>query len=170
MKVSIIVSSKTGNTRKIAEAIYKELPDAELYNVENAPEPTEYDLIFMGFWVDKGTADAKAKEYMQTIKSTHIALFGTLGADPDSQHAQDSLKKAAMLVPDCQIIDHFLCQGAIDPALIKWMCELPDNHPHAPNAERRKRWQDASTHPDMSDCHNASNWAVATLEKANSTL
>ena len=47
MKILIAVSSKTGNTRKIAEAIHAALPEAELHNVESAPDPNLFDLIFM---------------------------------------------------------------------------------------------------------------------------
>jgi flavodoxin len=165
MKVLITVSSKTGNTRKIAEAIHAAIPEAELYDVENAPDPATYDFIFMGFWVDKGTADEKAQAYMHRIINKKVAVFGTLGAYPDSQHAHDSLEKVAVLLPSCEIIDHFLCQGAIDPKLIEWMCGLPAEHPHAPDDDRRKRWQDASTHPDLNDCQEAASWAIATLNK-----
>ena len=166
MKVLISVSSKTGNTSKIAEAIHAALPEAELHNVESAPDPVGFDLIFMGFWVDKGTADEKAQEYMRKIGKTNIAIFGTLGAYPDSQHAHDSLKKVEELLSNCRIIDHYLCQGAIDPTLIEWMSGLPAEHPHAPDNARRKRWKDASTHPDIKDCQAAATWAVSILKKA----
>lgn len=165
MKILIAVSSKTGNTRKLAEAIHAALPEAELHNVESAPDPNQFDLIFIGFWVDKGTADGKAQEYIRQIEKKNVAIFGTLGAYPDSQHAHDSLKNIAELLPDCQIIDRYICQGSIDPKLIEWMSTLPAEHPHAPDAERRKRWEDASTHPDVNDCQAAATWAVSTLKK-----
>lgn len=168
MKVLITVSSKTGNTRKIAEAIHAVLPEAELYNVENAPDPAGFDLIFMGFWVDKGTADEKTQTYIRKIDKKTVAIFGTLGAYPDSQHAEDSLKNVAELLPTCQIIDRFICQGSIDPKLIEWMSELPAGHPHAPDDARRKRWEDAAQHPDDNDCQTAANWAVAVRQKASS--
>jgi flavodoxin len=168
MKILISVSSKTGNTRKVAEAIHATLPEAELHNIENAPDPNQFDLIFMGFWVDKGTADEKTQEYVQKINNKTVAIFGTLGAYPDSQHAEDSLKNVAKLLPNCHIIDHYLCQGSIDPKLIEWMSSLPAEHPHAPDTERRKRWENAAQHPDDNDCRTAANWAVTVLQKATS--
>lgn len=164
MKILIAVSSKTGNTRKIAEAIASAVPEAELHNVEDAPDPSPYDLIFMGFWVDKGTADKKAAGFIEKISKKTVAIFATLGAYPDSQHATDSLEKVAKLLPDCQVVDRYICQGAIDPKLIEWMSKLPADHPHAPDDLRRQRWQDALTHPDENDCQAASEWAKAVLK------
>ena len=164
MKILISVSSKTGNTRKIAEAIHAALPEAELHNVENAPNPAAFDLIFVGFWVDKGTADKKAQEYIQQIKTKTVALFGTLGAYPDSQHAVNSLENAAQLLPDCKVVARYICQGAIDPKMIEWMNGLPAEHAHAPDDARRKRWKDALTHPDVADCQAAADWAVSVVK------
>lgn len=166
MKVLISVSSKTGNTRKIAEAIHTAIPESVLFDAETAPDPSSFDLIFIGFWVDKGTADKQAQQYIKKIANKPVAIFGTLGAYPDSQHGIDSLNNVAQLLPNCQVIDRYLCQGAIDPKLIEWMCGLPEEHPHAPDENRRKRWQDASTHPDGNDCQEAASWAIAALKKA----
>jgi flavodoxin len=47
----VIYSSKTGNTKMIAEAIHKALPqDTEIYPVDNAPCPNNYDFIAVGGW------------------------------------------------------------------------------------------------------------------------
>jgi len=159
MKILVTYSSKTGNTEKVAKAIHQVLPGAELYKVEQAPDANDYDLIFVGFWVNKGTADEQAAKYLRRISGKTVALFATLGAYPDSDHARESLDKAAEMVPDCFVIDRFICQGAIDPKLIAWMSKLPPEHPHAPDEARVKRWKDAEHHPDDTDLHNARTWA-----------
>jgi len=164
MKILITYSSKTGNTRKIAEAVRKGVPAADFYPVEAAPDPENYDLIFMGFWVDKGSADHKAGEYMSRIRNKKVAFFATLGAYPDSKHAAESLEKAETLIQESKVIDRFICQGAIDPVLQEWMSKLPGGHPHAPDDARIKRWEDASSHPDEKDCEAAKNWAMTVLQ------
>ncbi len=160
MKILVVYSSKTGNTRKIARAIADALPAADLAAVEDRPDASAYDIVFMGFWVDKGSADGAAQAYMTTIGAQHVALFATLGAYPDSQHAVDSLDNAAKLLPDAVLIDRFICQGAIDPKLIDWMKQLPPEHPHAPDEARVQRWRDAAGHPDATDCRSAADWAA----------
>ncbi|MDY0191533.1 MAG: flavodoxin family protein [Desulfuromonas sp.] len=165
MKTLICYSSKTGNTAKIAQAIQAALPHADLHSVDENPDPDNYELIFVGFWVDKGTADDKAKKYMQRLNQQTVALFATLGANPDSQHARDSLNKAAQLIPAGNIVARFICQGAIDPKLTARMSTMPEDHPHAPDAARIKRWQEAKEHPNSSDCANAAHWATTIVKK-----
>ena len=84
MKTLIIYSSKTGNTRSIAEAIHEALPDSDILPVENAPAPEtlpgEYGMVCVGYWVDKGMPDAKARAYLENLRGVRAALFGTLGA------------------------------------------------------------------------------------------
>jgi flavodoxin len=167
MKAAVIYSSKTGNTKKVAEAILEGLPvGTEIYSVETAPTPDEFDFIAMGYWVDKGTADKNAMEYMKTISDKKVAIFATLGAYPDSDHAKESLKNGAeCLGENCEVIDTFICQGAIDPKLMEWMSKLPEDHPHAPDDARRKRWKDAKDRPDAEDLKKAAEFAKKTFEQ-----
>lgn len=160
MKTLIVYSSKTGNTRKLAQAIHLALPDAELSRVEMAPSPERYDLILLGFWVENGTADEKTKLYMPRIKNKKVGLFATLGAYPDSRHAAASLDAAAALLPECDVIDRFICQGAIDPELIEWMETLPKDHGYGPTESRKKLWSDAVGHPNDADLKNVADWAL----------
>jgi len=161
MKTAIIYSSKTGNTKKIAEAIKNSIEcECQLFAVNETPKIDDFDLIFFGAWVDKGMPDTKALEFMKTIKNKKVALFMTLGAYPDSDHAKKSIQKGIDSFGDnCEIVDTFICQGAIDPKLMEWMKKLPEDHPHAPDAERRKRWKDANSRPDETDCENAAKFA-----------
>lgn len=68
MKALVVYSSRTGNTRKIAEAIAAVLPGCEIHPVESAPAPEGYDLVAVGYWVDKGMPDAQAKAYLETVR------------------------------------------------------------------------------------------------------
>ena len=153
MKHLIVYSSKTGNTRKIAEAIHSVLPPGtEIYPVENAPDPDLYDFIAVGYWVDRGTANAEMAKYMPKIRSKKVGIFFTLGAYPHSNHARDSFETGSRLLGEnCEIIAKFWCQGAIDPKLTSWMSKLPAEHPHSPNPERLRRWEEAAKHPDSAD-------------------
>lgn len=153
MKSLIVYSSKTGNTKRVAEAVLSVLPEGtEIYPVENAPDPDAYDFVAVGYWVDKGTANAEMAAYLPKVRGKKVGVFFTLGAFPDSPHAQDSFKNGVSLLGEgCEVIAKFWCQGAIDPKLTEWMSRLPANHPHAPNPERIRRWQEASKHPDAAD-------------------
>lgn len=156
MKSLIVYSSRTGNTKKVAEAIASVLPDCDLHPVESAPSAEGYDLIAVGYWADRGKPDARASAYLQTLRGTTLALFGTLGAWPDSDHARDCAAAGEALAASHgnTVLGTFLCQGRIDPKVIDFMRKkFADRHPMTP--ERLARIREAEKHPDAEDCRRA---------------
>jgi len=156
-KTMVVYSSKTGNTKKVAEEIMKVLPgNTDIFPVEKAPDPSEYDFIAAGFWVDRGTAETKALEYFKKIENKKVAIFITLGAYPDSAHAEKVVENAKKLFGEKnEVLGHFICQGKIDPALTEKFKDLPPDHPHAMTPERKARHEEAKKHPDSKDFKNA---------------
>lgn len=153
MKTMIVYSSRTGNTEKIARAILETLPeDTEIYPVDKAPSPDGYDRLLIGFWADKGRVDDQARQYMTIVKNKQVGLFATLGAQPESKHALDILASAREQLTGNTIFGEFICQGKIDPSLIKMM-EASGAHPMTP--ERLKLHEEAKNHPNEEDCRNA---------------
>ncbi|MEA1907766.1 MAG: flavodoxin family protein [Euryarchaeota archaeon] len=157
MRTLVVYSSRTGNTKKIADAIYEIMPEgSKIAPVEDNPDFEDYDFIVLGFWVDKGLPDKKAQEYLRTINGKNVGLFMTLGADPDSEHANDCMKHASEMVrSNNDLIGHFISQGKVAPKLIKMFEKLPPDHPHALTPERVDLHERASTHPDQEDLRNA---------------
>ena len=157
MKTMVVFSSRTGNTKKVAKAIFEALPDPKnIFTIEEFPDVSEYDFIAMGFWVDKGTADAKDARFFKTVTGKKIALFGTLGAYPDSDHARQCMEKVREMVKENEIIGEFLCQGKVDPKLVEMMAtKMKDDPHHRMTPERRARIEEAAKHPDDKDLANA---------------
>jgi flavodoxin len=153
----IVYSSRTGNTRKLAEGIQRGLAEAlgqepRIAAVEENPDPAGAEWILVGFWADRGNADQKAVQYLKSLEGRKIGLFGTLGAYPDSDHAGDIRKRAQDLAAEKNaLLGCFLCQGRIDPALTGRFKSLPADNPHAMTPERMKRHQEAAKHPDEKD-------------------
>jgi len=155
MKSLVVYSSRTGNTRMIAEAIHSIMPPgAELVPVEKAPEPVGYDLLALGFWVDKGEPDAAMSAYMGRVKGLNVGLFGTLGAWPYSKHASESVQKAVNCLGGSNVLGTYICQGKVDPKIIDAMAKMPNN-PHPMTEERRARLDEAAKHPNEADCEAA---------------
>ena len=167
MRFLLVYSSRTGNTRKVAEAVFEALPEPkEFYPVEEAPRADEYDFVLLGFWVDKGNADEKAANYLEGIKNKKIFLFGTLGAYPDSEHARNCLEKVKKTSQENDILGTFLCQGKVDPDLLKWMNENLKNDPrHSLTPERKEMLREAEKHPDVDDLTEAGNMVREALKK-----
>lgn len=156
MKTLIVYASRTGNTRMIAEAVHAVMPPGTaLVPVEEAPAPSGYDFIALGFWVDRGAPNASMLAYMDRVRNTAVGLFGTLGAWPDSEHARGVLQKAEEHLAGNRILGTFLCQGRVDPALLASMAkkaEKQGNSPHPMTEERKARLEEAARHPDAEDC------------------
>ena len=162
MKSIVVYSSLTGNTKMVGEAIAEVLaPNCDIYKVEDNPDITGYDLVVVGFWVDKGTADAKASKFLKSIRNSKVAVYATLGAEPDSEHAKTSLQNGIdMLDSSNEVMGRFICQGKIDPKLLEAMkkmfgTKVSKENFHAVDEKRLERHRKASTHPDEQDLANA---------------
>ena len=101
-KSLVVYSSLTGNTKKVAEAVQSVIPNCDIFPVENAPENLDdYYFVSVGYWVDRGLPDAISKKFIKSLKNMNVALFGTLGAYPDSPHALGCIRDSeAMLKKD----------------------------------------------------------------------
>ncbi len=151
MKLAVVYSSRTGNTRMIAEAIHSVMPaGTEIFPVREAPDPAGYDFLALGFWVDRGGPDAAMRAYMERVRGASVGLFGTLGAWPDSEHARNAMQRAAGLMGGNTVLGTFLCQGKVDPVLLAAMEKKGDgNHPMT--GERKARLEEAARHPNAED-------------------
>ena len=86
MKSIILYSSLTGNTKSVAEAMASVMPEGTpCVSVKDAPENlADYDTVFVGFWVDRGTANKEAAKLIETLKTSLEKTLDT---------ANDQLKK-----------------------------------------------------------------------------
>lgn len=149
----LLYSSVTGNTRMIAEAMVRELPpDTVLAPIREAPLPTDFDLVIIGFWVHRGGPDPRTIRYMETVRHRDVAFFGTLAAYPDSDHARGVLAKAEQLLAHNRIVGSFLCQGKLAPKRLaeRLRGDFVDAR-HPMTDERRARLLEAASHPDARD-------------------
>ena len=168
MRTIVVYSSRTGNTKKVGEAIAAALPEGTpAIPVQQVPaDLPDYECVFLGFWVDRGQADKDAADLLPKLRNKHVALFATLGADPHSPHAAESLMKAAQLLPEGkEPAGKFICQGAVDPKVIEMMYKMfPKGHVHGQSAERDALHAEAAKHPDEADLAAARAFAKETME------
>ena len=71
MSYAIVFSSKTGNTRLLADTLRASLPQNECtYFGAPAPEALEAETLYIGFWTDKGHADDTLTAFLQTLRGS----------------------------------------------------------------------------------------------------
>lgn len=81
MNCLVLYSSLTGNTKKIAYAIYDEITSSkDIFESNSSVNLDNYDTILVGYWVDKGLCDTNSKLILENLTNKNVILFGTLGA------------------------------------------------------------------------------------------
>ena len=83
-RYSVMFSSLTGNTKMLAEAIGEVLPkeNCDYFGSCKGKEPVS-EMLYIGFWTDKGNADSTALELLKSLRGKKIFLFGTAGFGVD---------------------------------------------------------------------------------------
>jgi flavodoxin I len=128
MKVLVTYFSQTGNTEKIAKAIYEEAAQAnkaDLKKLENITpgDVAGYDVIFIGSPLHSGSLAAPAKECLGFIQAssgqkmagfiTHFApAYPNQDMDGFSEPIQAACKEKGIAYKGC-----FDCQGALTESL-----------------------------------------------------
>lgn len=168
MKILVAYSSITGNTKKVANTVSEAL-NADLKNIlTDEIDVLNYEIIIVGCWIRKASADGKAKSFIDKIHNKKVAYFFTSGAYPDSEYVEERC------IPNINelftknnntILGHFNCQGAISKDVQNRILALGENTKHTPNEARLKRWKIAETHPNELDLSNAKTYFTELLEE-----
>ena len=167
MKVLLAYSSKTKNTKKVAEAIYNEiksLADVTLLDIKRQKTKLQeqYDLYILGAWTDKTTANKKMQDFVniQEIKDKKVALFLTCGVPREHYHADDSINNYIDFMKERgnDVLKTFVCQGKIDPKVLivfKILSWKDPNFIHKVTPDLVDMVKQSKTHPDQKDLHDA---------------
>ena len=153
-RYSIVFSSVTGNTRQLAEAIRESLPETgcDYFGLCSA-EALKSEMLYVGFWTDKGNADEASLALLKTLKSKKIFLFGTAGFGESEAYFQKVLDRVKESIDESNsIIGTYMCQGKM-PMVVRERYEKMRQQPNpAPNLDGLIRNFDrALTHPDDHD-------------------
>ena len=135
MKVLIAYHSVSGNTRKVAEAIYKEIrADKEMLPLSEVRDLKGYDVSFIGFPIQAYGPSKEAKEFLEKkVQGKDIALFVTHSAPEEGEPKLESwLAACKMAASSGNIVGFFHCQGQLaqnikelmlksdNPELVAW--------------------------------------------------
>ena len=153
MKCLVVYSSVTGNTRSVAEAIHAVLPHGTaIAPVYKAPDPDEFVVLAVGFWVRRAMPVRRMRRYMQRVRGKNVGWFGTLAAWPDSDHAAKVRAHANSLLSGNKVAGGFLCQGRLASKRFNAaMNRGKYDTTHPLTEERKTRLIEAGKHPNEDD-------------------
>jgi len=115
MKVLVAFMSLSGNTKKIAEAMYNEIQEKKEIKELNEIDNLEgFDFTFVGFPMHGFSAPDEAKNFLDKhCMGKKIALFVTHGAPEHSGDLPPWLEKCKEAAGGANVIDLFNCQGEL---------------------------------------------------------
>jgi len=163
MNILVAYYSETGNTQKVAEAIFSGIRHTQkiLLPIGQVEYPGKYDLIFCGFPVQHHSVPAKMTHFLQSIpQGKKLALFATHGSLHGGEKAIFAFHAALSLTKGQTILGTFGCRGQVKFQLLDEWMEKPQARAWALEA------QSANGHPDLSDLEDARSFAVLMLHSA----
>ena len=211
------VSSKSGNTKFVADALQRELTDAGVRfvasfdldgaaadlaqseggesakgaegdeAVENgqsanaaasapaestsststlATQASEADVVFVGFWCDKGSCSPAVQHFLQGLAGKRVFLFGTCGFGESEEYFAQILDRVRTYLPaDAQYIGGAMCQGKMGMGVKRRYEGMLEKDPE--NAQARMlidNWNKAQSHPNEDDVSRIAAAAKEALE------
>lgn len=150
MSYSIVYSSRTGNTAMLAEEIKKALPkDDCVYFGEPNQKALDADMIYVGFWTDKGTCDEQISQFLGKLTNQQVFLFGTAGFGGSTEYFEQILSRVKENIPSTvSVIKTYMCQGKM-PQSVRKRYEAMEDSP------QRKvmidNFDHALSHPNEND-------------------
>jgi len=129
MKVLVAYMSKTGNTKKVAEAIFEEISDEkEIKPIDEVDSIEGYDIAFLGFPIHQMGPDKKTAHLMEKhcVTGRNVVLFITHAAPEESPDLPPMIEKFRQAARGSNIIDMFDCQGELDKTTKRIMSILPN--------------------------------------------
>lgn len=155
MTYSIVYSSKTGNTKMLADALHQALPaDDCLYFGAPDAQALAAERIYIGFWTDKGSCDAETAAFLAQLTQQEIFLFGTCGFGGGVAYFEQILARVRDLLPESvQLVGSYLCPGKMPQSVRDRYVRIAEEEP-AKRSHMQKmifNFDCALSHPDAND-------------------
>lgn len=139
MKVIVVYMSQTGNTKKVAEAIFEEIQaEKELKALDELDSLKGYDLAFVGFPIQIYGPAQPAKAFLEEhAGGKDIVLFITHASPEDDKLLIQWLDACRAAAVGGNVVGLFHCRGELsekvadmmkssgDPDLVAWAEERP---------------------------------------------
>lgn len=129
MRVLVTYLSKTGNTKKVAQAIYDEIDeDKDIVPIDQVESTEGYDVTFLGLPIHRMGPDDKEVKLLQThcVDNRNVVLFITHAAPEDSPDLPPMLDKFRQAASGANVVDMFDCQGELAKGIKLIMSVMPN--------------------------------------------
>ena len=152
-KYSIIVSSLTGNTKMLADAIYDVLPKENCDFYGDKTQIPQSKMLYIGFWTDKGSADCDTLKLLQSLKNRKVFLFGTAGFGGSDEYFKKILSRVKQSLDLSNVVvGEYMCQGKMPQSVRERYVKMKELTNAPANLDMLiANFDCALSHPDMDD-------------------
>ena len=154
MKAMVVYSSRTGNTKKVANGIFAGIP-GESKDIQSLEEYSgrDADVFFVGFWADKGTCDMTVVDFLSGLHGKKVVLFGTCGMGRDSAYMQAIEDRVKVWIPEDSVcLGAYMCQGKMPEAVgARFEAGLRQEPENEALKARLENFRRAMAHPNRRD-------------------
>lgn len=149
MTCSLVVNSKSGNTRMVSGAIKRALQAAGVEFVHAAALSDDADAdqvaleaqgacaadtVLVGFWCDKGACTPSVAALLSALHGKRVFLFGTCGFGADQSYYQQIVDRVTSnLAEDAELAGWAMCQARWVPRLSSAMRQCSNKIPTTPD-------------------------------------
>lgn len=163
MNVLVTYMTVTGNTKKVAEAIYGEVKGKkDIKPMKEVSSLDGYDLAFIGFPVMRFGPPDEAKAFIErAAKGKKVALFVTHAMFSSMEPLKGVLAKCREAASCAQVVGLFECQGELSEAVAKSLMNTSN-----PEMQRFGQMRPMTVgHPDAADLQKAKGFADEMMAK-----
>ena len=164
-RYAVMYQSMTGNTKKIAEAVYEAIESGNKQLLEiggNTQAVPDADVFFIGFNVHNESCSIDLIDCLEGISGGYVALFASCGYVPTEEYKASIERKTAVWLPEgATYMGMYICQGRV---LEEQKEIMRRNLPDEVNVLDRM-FEMGDTHPDRQDCNGAAAFAKNVLSK-----
>ena len=163
MKTLVTYTSQTGNTKRLAEAIYNAIPgDKEIKTIKEVESLDDYGLTFIGYPVNSGAPAKDAKRFIgKKAEGKKIAMFVTHATPTGMAPLEDIIKKCKAVGENSDTVGFFETQGELSEKIANMLVNAPDPNMQAFGKMREK----TVGKPDEIALEEARKWATDIVQK-----
>lgn len=161
MKALVTYYSQTGNTEKLARAIYDAIHfEKDLIPIKDIKSTKGYDIIFVGFPVQAHSVPPAVHPFFKNLpEGQPIAFFCTHGSVRGGHLPKQAIEHAVGLASRAKVLGTFGARGKVNPKVIDAMMETLQHQAWAIEA------QGAIDHPTDADLADGKGFALGVLSK-----
>lgn len=130
MKALVAYHSLTGNTAKVARAIFDALPqEKELKELSEVSGLDGHDVSFIGFPIHGNRPAKEAGQFLEAhAEGRPVVLFTTHATPEDSPDVTALLQNCTHAAAGAQVLGIFNCQGELADEVMEHL--IKGNHPY----------------------------------------